>query len=101
MKREYDFSKGKRGPVITPEPGKTRITRQTDVPNTSERQLRRIEQTRAVSMRNLKHLADAHKMTLEVYLARVAARFSPRTPFSGWTTRQLQQRRAKPPMVSR
>jgi uncharacterized protein (DUF4415 family) len=25
MKREYDFSKGKRGPVI-PQPGKTRIT---------------------------------------------------------------------------
>ena len=26
MKREYDFSKGKRGPVIPPAPGKTRIT---------------------------------------------------------------------------
>ncbi len=26
MKREYDFSKGKRGPVVPPEPGKTRIT---------------------------------------------------------------------------
>lgn len=25
MKREYDFSKGKRGPVV-PQPGKTRIT---------------------------------------------------------------------------
>jgi len=30
MKREYDFSKGKRGPVITPEPGKTRITIRLD-----------------------------------------------------------------------
>jgi hypothetical protein len=30
MKREYDFSKGRRGPVITPEPGKTRITIRLD-----------------------------------------------------------------------
>jgi len=30
IKREYDFSKGKRGPVITPEPGKTRITIRLD-----------------------------------------------------------------------
>jgi uncharacterized protein (DUF4415 family) len=29
MKREYDFSKGKRGPVI-PEPGKTRVTIRLD-----------------------------------------------------------------------
>ena len=26
MKREYDFSKGRRGAVVPPEPGKTRIT---------------------------------------------------------------------------
>ncbi|MGO9263956.1 MAG: BrnA antitoxin family protein [Candidatus Binataceae bacterium] len=30
MKREYDFSKGRRGPVVTPEPGKTRITIRLD-----------------------------------------------------------------------
>jgi uncharacterized protein (DUF4415 family) len=30
MKREYDFSKGKRGAVITPTPGKTRITIRLD-----------------------------------------------------------------------
>ncbi len=30
MKREYDFSKGKRGPVVPPEPGKTRITIRLD-----------------------------------------------------------------------
>ena len=30
MKREYDFSKGKRGPVVAPEPGKTRITIRLD-----------------------------------------------------------------------
>ena len=52
--------------------------RQTDIPNTSERQLRRIEQTGAVSVRNLKHLATAHKMTLDVYLDGVAAKIQPR-----------------------
>jgi uncharacterized protein (DUF4415 family) len=26
MRKEYDFSKGKRGPVVAPEPGKVRIT---------------------------------------------------------------------------
>jgi len=30
MKRHYDFSKGKRGPVFTTEPGKTRITIRVD-----------------------------------------------------------------------
>jgi uncharacterized protein (DUF4415 family) len=30
MKREYDFSKGKRGAVISAEPGKTRITIRLD-----------------------------------------------------------------------
>ena len=30
MKREYDFSKGKRGAVIKPRPGKTRITIRID-----------------------------------------------------------------------
>jgi len=30
MKREYDFSKGKRGAIIPPEPGKTRITIRLD-----------------------------------------------------------------------
>jgi uncharacterized protein (DUF4415 family) len=30
MKREYDFSKGKRGAVVPPEPGKTRITIRLD-----------------------------------------------------------------------
>jgi uncharacterized protein (DUF4415 family) len=30
MKREYDFSKGRRGPVIPLEPGKTRITIRLD-----------------------------------------------------------------------
>jgi uncharacterized protein (DUF4415 family) len=30
MKREYDFSKGKRGAVLPPEPGKTRITIRLD-----------------------------------------------------------------------
>jgi uncharacterized protein (DUF4415 family) len=30
MRREYDFSKGKRGPVITPDPEKVRITIRLD-----------------------------------------------------------------------
>lgn len=30
MKKEYDFSKGKRGAVIAPSPGKTRITIRLD-----------------------------------------------------------------------
>ena len=30
MKKEYDFSKGKRGPVIKTSPGKTRITIRID-----------------------------------------------------------------------
>ena len=30
MKREYDFSKGKRAAVVPPEPGKTRITIRLD-----------------------------------------------------------------------
>lgn len=30
MKHEYDFSKGRRGPIAPPEPGKTRITIRLD-----------------------------------------------------------------------
>jgi uncharacterized protein (DUF4415 family) len=30
MKKRYDFSKGKRGPVVPPGPGKTRITIRVD-----------------------------------------------------------------------
>lgn len=30
MKKHYDFSKGKRGPVVKPPPGKTRITIRID-----------------------------------------------------------------------
>jgi uncharacterized protein (DUF4415 family) len=30
MKREYDFSKGRRGAIVPPEPGKTRITIRLD-----------------------------------------------------------------------
>jgi uncharacterized protein (DUF4415 family) len=30
MKKEYDFSKGKRGAVVPPEPGKSRITIRLD-----------------------------------------------------------------------
>ena len=30
MRKEYDFSKGKRGPIISPQPNKTRITIRID-----------------------------------------------------------------------
>ena len=30
MRKEYDFSKGQRGPVIAPDPGKVRITIRLD-----------------------------------------------------------------------
>jgi len=30
MRREYDFSKGNRGPVVAPDPGKIRITIRLD-----------------------------------------------------------------------
>jgi len=30
MRKEYDFTKGKRGPVIAPDPGKVRITIRLD-----------------------------------------------------------------------
>lgn len=30
MKKEYDFSKGKRGPIIPPTPGTTRVTIRLD-----------------------------------------------------------------------
>ena len=30
MKRQYDFSKARRGPVVPPTPGKTRITIRLD-----------------------------------------------------------------------
>jgi uncharacterized protein (DUF4415 family) len=30
VKREYDFSAGRRGPIVPPEPGKTRITIRLD-----------------------------------------------------------------------
>jgi uncharacterized protein (DUF4415 family) len=30
MRANHDFSKGRRGPVLTPEPGKTRITIRID-----------------------------------------------------------------------
>lgn len=30
MKKEYDFSKGRRGPILTPRPGKIRVTIRLD-----------------------------------------------------------------------
>jgi hypothetical protein len=48
--------------------------RQTDIAGVSERQLRRIEESGAVSVRTLEILARAHKMTLPHYMDAVARR---------------------------
>jgi hypothetical protein len=51
--------------------------KQTGVPGISERQLRRIEQSGAVSVRTLKQLAEAHGMTLDHFMNAVAGRIHP------------------------
>lgn len=48
--------------------------KQTEVPGISERQLRRIEQSGAVSVRTLKQLAEAHHVSLEDYMDAVASK---------------------------
>jgi hypothetical protein len=53
---------------------KERKLKQTEVPGISERQLRRIEQSGAVSVRTLKQLAEAYGMALEDYLNAVASK---------------------------
>jgi hypothetical protein len=53
---------------------KERGLKQTEVPGISERQLRRIEQSGAVSVRTLKQLAEAYGMALEDYLNAVASK---------------------------
>jgi hypothetical protein len=52
---------------------RTRL-KQTEVPGISERQLRRIEQSGAVSVRTLKQLAEAHHVSLEDYIDAVASK---------------------------
>ena len=51
--------------------------RQTDIPGVSERQLRRIEESGAVSVRIMEQLARAHKMTLAHYMDAVARQLRP------------------------
>lgn len=53
---------------------KERGLKQTEVAGISERQLRRIERSGAISLRTLKQLADAHGMTLDNYMDAVAAK---------------------------
>ena len=48
--------------------------RQTDISGISERQLRRIEESGAVSLRTMELLARAHRITLSNYLDAVAAK---------------------------
>jgi hypothetical protein len=59
---------------------KDRGLRQTDVPGVSERQLRRIEESGAVSVRTLELLAKAHAMALADYLDALARKISRPTP---------------------
>jgi len=56
---------------------KDRGLRQTDIPGLSERQLRRIEDSGAVSVRTMEHLADAHGMVLAEYLDALAHKLKP------------------------
>jgi hypothetical protein len=42
MRKEYDFSKGKRGPVVAPVKGKTRITIRIDDDQLPEPDQRRV-----------------------------------------------------------
>jgi hypothetical protein len=56
---------------------KDRGLRQTDIPGLSERQLRRIEESGAVSVRTMEQLAGAHGMTLADYLDALARKLRP------------------------
>jgi hypothetical protein len=56
---------------------KDRGLRQTDIPGLSERQLRRIEESGAVSVRTIEQLADAHGMPLADYLDALASKLRP------------------------
>jgi hypothetical protein len=53
---------------------KDRGLRQTDIPGLSERQLRRIEESGAVSVRAMEQLANAHGMALADYLDALASK---------------------------
>ena len=51
--------------------------RQTDIPGVSERQLRRIEESGAVSVHTMEQLAKAHRMPLAQYLDALAHKLRP------------------------
>jgi hypothetical protein len=51
--------------------------RQTDIPGVSERQLRRIEESGAVSVQSMEQLAQAHGMPLAQYLDALAHKLRP------------------------
>jgi hypothetical protein len=58
--------------------------RQTDIAGISERQLRRIEESGAVSVRTMELLARAHQMTLSEYMNAVAGKLrAPSTDIKG------------------
>jgi hypothetical protein len=51
--------------------------RQTDIPGVSERQLRRIEKSGAVSVHAMEQLANAHRMPMAEYMDELASRSRP------------------------
>lgn len=59
--------------------------RQTDIPGVSERQLRRIEESGAVSVRSMEQLASAHGMELAQYLDALARKVKPSASHSAAT----------------
>ena len=80
---------------------KDRCLRQTDIPGLSERQLRRIEDSGAVSVRTMEHLADAHGMVLAEYLDALAHKLKPsrmsETAAGSDARRETSQPRSAPP----
>ncbi|MFZ0888361.1 MAG: DUF2442 domain-containing protein [Candidatus Binataceae bacterium] len=61
--------------------------RQTDIPGLSERQLRRIEESGAVSLRTIEQLARAHGMSTRDYLDALARKLGPASQPIGDTNR--------------
>ena len=75
MKKEYDFSQGKRGPVVPVQPGKTRITIRidTDIVNWFREQVNSRGGGNYQTMMNeaLRAYVDGKQESLEVVVRRV------------------------------
>ncbi|MBN2701116.1 MAG: BrnA antitoxin family protein [Methylothermaceae bacterium] len=73
MKKEYDFSKGKRGPVIPQESGKTRITIRldTDILDWFRSQVKGGGNYQTLINQALRAYMDEHEGALERTLRRI------------------------------